>query len=132
MHVTAIGKEVALPLVLTYCKRWRLRVDNLDAVENILWFGAWTDNTLRAVMGLVEIPELPNALLVYGMFSDDSIASYRATYALLKCLHDLPQDLYGTLHLANARAQRALGKFSWLAHKLPDNVRAAITRKAVA
>lgn len=129
--VRQIGSELALPLIRAYCDRWHIPYSNTERADDVVWWGAFSDGALRAVMGIMPSPIDATRLFVYGLYNDPTRASTRAVYTLLKCLDELPQALDGTIHLPNARMFRVSGKFGWcLRTFLPDNCGALLERPA--
>lgn len=110
--ITTIGREIAIPFIQDYAKRWQLTVD-LEGSNSVWWWGAWDEHCLRGVVGFQRIPEMDNSFLVYGVYGDGTKEDRRALCSLLRMLDSLPTDLYGAIHVKDEPWLRIARQRGW-------------------
>lgn len=129
--ITVVDPQVAWPFIRGYARRWNLPIANADGFENALWFGAFRDGGLRAVVGMQGTNE-PDTLLVYGMYGDGSgsLPERRALYDLIAMWQSLPNlKLIGNIHLPNTKMYRYAAKCGWNFKRfLPNDTRAQLEK----
>ena len=108
-----IPGDLARPYVQAYADKWELPND-FEGFENVLWYGAWVDQALKAVSGYRRVPEL-DGVLVYGLFGDGSLGEKRALSALLKHMQAVSQTirLYSAVYVPNNLMLRAAKNRGW-------------------
>ena len=112
MNLTLIGKELAIPFVVDYTRRWNIAFSE-DGSQNVQWVGAWDGPCLRAVLGLQDVENEPEAVFVYGFYGDGSERAAKALSALAKALDKVPNTLYGQVYLPNLTMVRAAVRRGW-------------------
>lgn len=117
--VAAVPVELAMPFVLTYCRRERIPIANAEQAPNVWWWGVFYEGRLRAVMGLQCFIE--GELHVWGVLGDGSgeIAERHAIRRLLEVLDGLANfALTGTILLKNKTSIRHARKHGWRFERL--------------
>ena len=110
--ITTIGRDLAIPFIQDYAKRWCLPLD-LEGSEKVWWWGAWDEHCLRGVVGFMRLPEMEDAFLVYGLYGDGTKNDKRALCSLVRMLDSLPSDLYGAIHVKNEPWLRVAKRRGW-------------------
>lgn len=105
--VSRVPEEIARPFVYDYCTRWGIPFDRDEAMEYgqaVLWVGAFYKGSLRAVIGLLAVDEIPDEVYIYGFYGDGTVSEKRPLRALIEFLFKLPyKHMFGFVHEKNSK-----------------------------
>lgn len=122
-EVTEIGTELAVPFMRDYAKRWNLPFND-DAIDDVLWIGAWYQGSLRAVAGIRDLSYLGGRWstwrYVYGFYGDGGPKQNVGVHAIGKALINLPYGLIGCVYFDNLRMIRIARRHGFSIQTDPD------------